>query len=89
MITAVFLSLQKQQLALIVLCQLTEDLLLHVGKEHETELLKTPEVSSVSERSKRAQLPATAEAVRTWQGRLQEEGSIYHHPRRTSFPGDG
>ncbi len=89
MITAVCLSLQKQQLALIVLCQLTEDPLLHVGKEHETELLQTSEVSSVSERSKRAQLPATAEAVRIWQGKLQEEGSTYHRPRRASFPGDG
>ncbi len=89
MVAAVCLGLQNQQLALLVLCQLTEDLLLHVGKEHETELLQTSEVSSVSERSKRTQLPATAEAVRTWQGKLQEEGSIYRRPRRTAFPGDG
>ena len=89
MIAAVCLGLQKQQLALIVLCQLTEDLLFHVRKEHETELLQTSEVSSVSERSKRVQLPATVEAVRTWKGKLQEEGSTYCRPRRTSFPGDG
>jgi hypothetical protein len=88
-LTAFGLSLQHQQLALIVLSQLTEDLRVHVRKEHVTELRQTSEVRSVSECSKRAQFPATGEAVRAWQGKVQEEGGSYHRSWRTSLPGDG
>ncbi len=89
MLAAFGLSLQNQQLALIVLSQLPEDLLVHVRKEHETELRQTSEVRSVSECSQRAQFPATGEAVRAWQGEAQEEGGSYHRSWRTSFLGDG
>ena len=88
MISAFGLGFQHHQLALIVLCQLAEDLPLHFRKKHETELLQTSKVRSVSECSKKAQLPATAEAVRTCQGKLQEEGNTYRRSRRTAFPGD-
>ncbi len=89
MLAALGLSLQNQQLALIVLSQLTEGLFVRVRKEHEAELQQTSEVRSVSECSQRAQFPATGEAVRAWQGKVQEEGGSYHRSWRTSFLGDG